>query len=153
MKLNNPFVLSGYEGPEYFCDRVAETRSLVRAIENGSNVTLLSPRRYGKTGLISNVFHRLAKRGGCETIYIDLFGTQNLSDFTKDLANAVLGRLDTPLEKAGNIAKRLIQSLRPTVSYDDVSGKPSLSFDMSARNPQSTLTQIFTTSKSVRARS
>ena len=151
--MNNPFITNGYSAPEYFCDRVAETRSLVRAIENGSNVTLLSPRRYGKTGLISNVFHRLAKRGGCETIYIDLFGTQNLSDFTKDLANAVLGRLDTPLEKAGNIAKRLIQSLRPTVSYDDVSGKPSLSFDMSARNPQSTLTQIFTTSKSVRARS
>lgn len=36
MKQNNPFVLSGYEGPEYFCDRVAETRSLVRAIENGN---------------------------------------------------------------------------------------------------------------------
>ena len=112
MKQNNPFVLAGYEGPEYFCDRVAETRSLIRAIENGGNVTLLSPRRYGKTGLISNVFHRLAKKGDYETIYIDLFGTQNLSDFTNALAGAVLG-------------------------------KPSLSFDMAARNPQGTLAQIF----------
>ena len=118
MKQNNPFVLVGYEGPEYFCDRVAETKELARAIVNGSNVTLLSPRRYGKTGLISNVFYRLARGREYETIYIDLFGTQNLSDFTILLANAVLGKLDTPLEKAGGMAKRLIQSLRPTISYD-----------------------------------
>ena len=97
MKQNNPFVLVGYEGPEYFCDRVAETKALIRAIVNGSNVTLLAPRRYGKTGLISNVFHTLAQKGEYETIYLDLFGTQNLADFTNALANAVLGRLDTPL--------------------------------------------------------
>ena len=91
MKQKNPFVLVGYEGPEYFCDRVAETKALIRAIVNGSNVTLFSPRRYGKTGLISNVFHALAKKGEYETIYLDLFGTQNLADFTSALANAVLG--------------------------------------------------------------
>ena len=48
MKQSNPFVLVGYEGPEYFCDRVAETKALIRAI------VLLSPRRYGKTSLISS---------------------------------------------------------------------------------------------------
>ena len=143
MKQKNPFVLVGYEGPDYFCDRVAETKALIRAIVNGSNVTLLAPRRYGKTGLISNVFHALAKKGKYETIYLDLFGTQNLADFTNALANAVLGRLDTPLEKAGGIAKRLIKSLRPTISYDTMSGNPSLSFDVSAKSPQNTLAQIF----------
>lgn len=143
MKQSNPFVLAGYAGHKYFCDRVAETRTLIRAIENGSNVTLLSPRRYGKTGLISNVFNRLEKKGEYTTIYIDLFGTQNLADFTNALAGAVIGKLDTPLEKAGHIARHLIKSLRPTISYDDASGKPSLSFDMAAINPQSTLAQIF----------
>ena len=143
MKQNNPFVLVGYEGPEYFCDRVAETKALIRALVNGSNVTLLSPRRYGKTDLISNVFHALAKKGEHETIYLDLFGTQNLADFTNALANAVLGRLNTPLEKTGDIAKRLIKRLRPTISYDTMSGNPSLSFDISAKSPQSTLAQIF----------
>ena len=143
MKQSNPFVLAGYEGPEYFCDRVAETRALIRALENGSNVTLLSPRHYGKTGLISNVFNRLEKKGEYTTIYLDLFGTQNLADFTNALAGAVLGKLDTPLKKAGDIAKRLIRSLRPTISYDDASGKPSLSFDIAAKNPQNTIAQIF----------
>ena len=101
MKLNNPFVLTGYRGPEYFCDRVVETDRLCRLIRNESNVTLLAPRRYGKTGLIHNVFAKLGKEDEYETVYLDVFGTQCLADLTCLLAQAVLGRLDTPLEKLG----------------------------------------------------
>ena len=119
--MNNPFVLTGYQGPEYFCDRIAETQKLCTAIRNDSNVTLLSPRRYGKTGLIWNSFNQLSKNKEFETIYLDIFGTQNLADFTKSFANAVLGRLDTPFERMSDVAKSLIQSLRPTLSYDSVS--------------------------------
>lgn len=143
MKLTNPFVLVGYEGPEYFCDRDKETEDIIRVITNDSNITLLSPRRYGKTGLICNTFHHLAQRDGWTTLYLDIFGTQNLADFTRMLANAVFEKLDSPLEKAGGIAKRFIQNLRPTLSYDDASGKPSLSFDISAGKETSTLSQIF----------
>lgn len=143
MKLNNPFVLTGYYGPEYFCDRVAETKKLCTAIRNESNITLLSPRRYGKTGLIWNSFNELSKNNEFETIYLDIFGTQNLADFTKSFANAVLGRLDTPLERMSETAKRLIQSLRPTLSYDSATGSPSLSFDISPNLAERTLSEIF----------
>ena len=144
MKLNNPFVLTGYRGPEYFCDRVAETKKLCSAIRNESNVTLLAPRRYGKTGLIRNVFEHLSKDGAYETIYVDVFGTQNLAEFTKRLADAVLGRLDSPLEKMGSAARRLIQGVRPSLSYDETSGRPSLSFEISDAQAPKTLEQIFT---------
>lgn len=143
MKLNNPFVLTGYHGPEYFCDRVAETKKLCTAIRNESNITLLSPRRYGKTGLIWNSFNELSKNKEFETIYLDIFGTQNLADFTKSFANAVLGKLDTPLERMSETAKRLIQSLRPTLSYDSATGSPSLSFDISPNQAERTLSEIF----------
>ena len=43
----NPFLLSGYVSPEYFCDRVEETQKLISALRNGRNVTLISPRRMG----------------------------------------------------------------------------------------------------------
>lgn len=81
MKLNNPFVLAGYKGPTYFCDRVKETKRICDAIKNESNVTLISPRRYGKTGLIRNAFYKLEHDGEYETIYVDVFGAQNLADF------------------------------------------------------------------------
>ena len=51
-RIANPFLVYGYEGPYYFCDREEETRKLVSALANGRNVTLAAPRRIGKTGLI-----------------------------------------------------------------------------------------------------
>lgn len=113
------------------------------AIRNESNVTLISPRRYGKTGLIRHAFERLAEADGYETIYLDIFGTQSLAEFTAALAQAVVGRLDTPLEKMGDAAKRLIQMLRPTLSYDSSSGSPQLSVSLSGELLPKTLDQIF----------
>ena len=69
----NPFVIYGYCSPEYFCDREQETHDLIDAVSNGRNVTLLSPRRMGKTGLIQNAFHRLRAEGVWTPIYVDVF--------------------------------------------------------------------------------
>ena len=41
--LRNPFVLNGYIGKEYFCDREHEVQKLLEHISNGVNVTLVSP--------------------------------------------------------------------------------------------------------------
>ena len=49
-ELENPFVVYGYVSPIYFCDREQETYDLITALSNGRNVTLMSPRRMGKTG-------------------------------------------------------------------------------------------------------
>ena len=48
---HEPFLITGYQGPDYFCDREKETASLMSALKNGKNITLISPRRMGKTGL------------------------------------------------------------------------------------------------------
>ena len=48
MKVKNPFFIKGYHGPEYFCDRVEETKKILAAIENGRDVTLMAPRRIDK---------------------------------------------------------------------------------------------------------
>jgi len=143
MKLNNPFVISGYKGKEYFCDRFAETAKLCSAVRNESNVTLISPRRYGKTGLIRHVLDALVERHGFGTIYLDIFDTQNQAEFTRAFAQAVIGKLDSPLEKLGGTAKRLVQSLRPTLSYDGVSGSPQLSVSVTNEQAPSTLEDIF----------
>lgn len=59
MKPNNPFLISGYYSPEFFCDREQETVTILDALHNGRNVTLIAPRRMGKTGLIRHAFYRL----------------------------------------------------------------------------------------------
>ena len=50
MKPNNPFLIAGYHSPEFFCDREAETATILGALQNERNVTLIAPRRMGKTG-------------------------------------------------------------------------------------------------------
>ena len=52
-KITNPFVTGGYIGPDYFCDRQNETDLLLKAISSKRNLTLISLRRMGKTGLLN----------------------------------------------------------------------------------------------------
>lgn len=47
-ELSNPFVISGYCGRKYFCDREAEAEKIIEALGNNRNVSLISPRRMGK---------------------------------------------------------------------------------------------------------
>lgn len=75
-KIDNPFLLYGYEGPEYFCDRKEETEEIVSSLRNGCNITLMSPRRYGKTGLIRHVFHKIKEQDpDAVCFYIDIYAT------------------------------------------------------------------------------
>ncbi len=79
MIIENPFITKGYCGPQYFCDRETETGKLVSAVRNGRDITLMAPRRYGKTGLIHHLFHAIG--GECETLYIDIFNVSDLTEF------------------------------------------------------------------------
>lgn len=73
----NPFIYQGYESPEYFCDREAETATLLSHLKNGRNVTLISPRRIGKTGLIKNTFFYLEKEENDSVCLTELMFTDN----------------------------------------------------------------------------
>ena len=95
MDVVNPFLLSGYVSPAYFCDREQETDKLASALRNGRNVTLVSPRRMGKTGLIRHVFHQVEQAGEAACYYVDLYQTDSLASLVKKLGDAVLGTLDT----------------------------------------------------------
>lgn len=140
MKTKNPFIVVGYEGPSYFCDRARETRKIVGAIENGRNVTLIAPRRYGKTGLIHHVMGRLPST--CSCAYLDIFATQNLADFTRAFATAVLGAFDAPVEKTLATVARFFKSCRPTVTPQE-NGLPKFSFDLAEGQAAATLKEVF----------
>ena len=90
MTPENPFPLSGYHGPDYFCDRKQETDALIRNITNGVNTTLLSLRRMGKTGLLFHVMETLIRQKKAQCIYLDAYTTQDLRAFTNALASAAL---------------------------------------------------------------
>ena len=83
-RLNNPFVIYGYKGAEYFCDRQKETESIMRALHNERNVALISPRRIGKTGLIHHAFAQITnEHPDIRCFYMDINATRNLQQFVE----------------------------------------------------------------------
>lgn len=130
---HNPFILSGYNSPEYFCNRDIETRRLINAIENQRNITLISPRRIGKTGLIMHTFNQLSKDKSLVPIYFDIMGTTSLKEFAEVFSSAVIRSISKTESAIKSLLKKLA-SLRPGLSFDPLSGEPRISLDI--RNEQ-----------------
>ena len=145
MKINNPFIVRGYSGQKYFCDRLSERDKIVNLLENDGDVTLIAPRRYGKTGLIQNVFENLPK--DTVHVYLDIYATNSLADFSKALASAVVGALDTKVERAIKQVTSFFKSCRPTI-IPQSDGMPKFSFDIVAGNAEASLGEIFAYLKS-----
>ncbi len=142
--LANPFLVYGYESPAYFCDRETETKQLISDLNNGWNITLVSPRRMGKTGLIKNAFYHIRqdnKNAVC--VYADIFGTNSTADFVSVLGTALLNALMSKGEKALHKIMQFFASWRPIVSMDPMSGEPSLSITLDPQDATLNLQQIF----------
>ena len=94
----NPFVLTGYVSPEYFCDREKEAQKMASALQNGRNITLISPRRMGKTGLIRHLFHQVEASGIAKCYYVDLYQTDSLAMLVKKLGDSLTGEPNFSVE-------------------------------------------------------
>ena len=126
-RLKNPFLIRGFEKDEWFCDREKETVQLLGNATNGVDTTLVSPRKYGKTGLIFHLFHHIEKENlPFRCIYIDLFHTRSLEDFVKALADELI---KFPQHTSfGQRVMDFIKRLRPMISYDSLTCAPQVSF-------------------------
>ena len=84
MGMENPFTIKSYESKELFCDREEELQLMLRNCINNTDMTLISKRRMGKTGLILRLFDELKDvRPDIHTIYFDIFASRNIDDFIK----------------------------------------------------------------------
>jgi len=138
----NPFPSTGYKGPEYFCNRTEETRQINQFIINSANVALFAIRRLGKTGLLQHVFHSHKNNPKMICIYVDILSTKNISDFTNLLATAVYNRF--PVQKTiGKKIAELFKRFRPTITFDELSGTPSLTLTIETKTQkENTIGQI-----------
>lgn len=124
----NPFLIHEYVAPEFFCDRENETKNLLLNIKNRSNTTFFAQRRIGKTALIQHVFYIL-KGKKTVSLYIDIYATQNLKEFTNQLANAIY-QVFPEKQSIGKRFWEAIKLLRPIISADEITGTPQLSLDI-----------------------
>ncbi len=142
-KIANPFVIAGYKGEEYFCNREKENDILEESLKNGRDITLFSPRRLGKTGLIYHFFH-LQHEKSVNPIYVDIYGTENFNSFINLLANAVLQIAYTRKQTFYKKAMELFGKIRPKISFNELTGAPQVSFELANDEEKlATLQEIF----------
>lgn len=146
----NPFPTTLYIGPEYFCDREQETKTLLSNIAGGLSTTVTAIRRMGKTGLIHHVFTRLPK--SYLPVYVDILATTDKKDFLNALTSAVVNAIPEETTMGKQIF-RFIRSLRPVITYDPLSGMPQVTLEGSKpeidRNIQTVLTFLENLNKKV----
>lgn len=125
-EITNPFITGGYAGPEYFCNREDETKRLAGAIDSRRNITLISLRRMGKTGLLKHLKRRIEGRGkACVVVYTDLLPTMDCNE----MLNAVSTALFRVRQKEKNFMEKmfgLMGSLRPKLTVDPLTGEPAV---------------------------
>ena len=141
----NPFVIGKYVSEEYFCDREKETDLLKKQLFNGRNVTLISDRRIGKSGLISHFFAQQDIKDQFYTISIDLYSTGSLAELVCLFSDTVYRTVQKQTTSWKDKFFQVISSLRVGFKLDPLSGAPTLDIgvgDVSA--PAMTLEQIFT---------
>lgn len=134
----NPFSL--YYNPKYFCDRESELSYLKQNAKNGLNTIVHSPRRLGKSAIIHHLFHHLEKEESFETLYVDLFASDNLNDFARIFGEVLLTKYHKKNLVAG--IKRLFKGLYASVSFSP-DGSPSLNLGIGEGQVETSLNQLF----------
>jgi AAA+ ATPase superfamily predicted ATPase len=119
----NPFTFGALALEESFTDREAEIRELVRDMQNGQDVLVYAPRRYGKSSLVLRAAQR-AIRKGILVGYCDLMRTPTKERFAAALARTIYSDLETAAGQAIERATRLFRGLRitPTIEVDPIDG-------------------------------
>ncbi len=126
----NPFILTGYHSPEYFCDREVDLAWLMDQVNNERNSVLYSWRRMGKTALVSHLFHLLDKSKKADGIFVDLMGTSSLPEANRHIASSVMRKFGNTQKGLGAGLLRLLGSVGATVGLDPLNGTPQVTFGL-----------------------
>lgn len=140
----NPFLTKGYLSPTYFCDRKDETEKIILAIENSRDLTIISPRRFGKTGLIHHVLFQKRIRKNFNIFYCDIYGVENLAEMTSLLGNIILQVLGKSSKGILRKIQDFFSGISPALTINPLTSQVEVDFNFkSTEQAELTLQQIF----------
>lgn len=112
---NKTFMFGVPVGDDHFIGREAEAERLSANFRNGINTILLSPRRWGKTGLVNKVASMVNSKD-IIVVTMDIFSCRNEYDFYNTFSEAILKQTSSKIGEWKDLAKGFIERLVPKIS-------------------------------------
>ena len=94
----------------------------------------------GKTALIKHLHNELDRE--YIGVYVDILPTESMADMLNSLATG-MARIVSESTRLGTQVWKFLKSLRPVVSYDNLSGLPTLSLNVSPDQGLRSIEEIF----------
>lgn len=109
--MRKPFVYGELAEDENFIDRIDDRRQLKTFLCNGINVTLISPRRWGKSSLVKATMKEImAERSDTVVCFIDAFRLNSETEFYNAFASAVVNSVATTLDKGMELVRNYLKN-------------------------------------------
>jgi hypothetical protein len=121
----NPFVFGEIVDDDGFVNRKEELRQLVRDLADGQKIFLLSPRRFGKSSLVSMTLLKLRKRH-IRTVSLTVSSYSSYTQFLEKFAEKVL-RAAGPWSRVKDWVTRFGRQVKPELNYNLATGEVSVS--------------------------
>ena len=87
--MTNPFRFGNPVEGEFYLERPKLQKTVLSFLNNGTNIVLVGPRRFGKTSFILNLLHYQEAVGKRPSILVDIFNVTSHRDFLQQLINAM----------------------------------------------------------------
>jgi AAA+ ATPase superfamily predicted ATPase len=124
----NPFAYGRVVTRKNYCVRPELETKLKARLLAGQNTYLEGERRTGKTSLIIETVAGIKSK---RLVYVDLLEVRTIEDIHKRMLNGIV-----KAEGSGNLIQTMLKAmaaLRPTITFDPISGSPTLSIDSVAK--------------------
>ncbi len=133
--MKTPFVFGKIASDQEFTDRKVETKHLLNNFNGLVNTILISPRRWGKSSLVSKAANLFQEQSAENLVVcIDLFNCRTEDKFYKEYATAVLAATSTAFEEFVAATVKYLSRFAPTFSTSDPAGSYELSFSVDVKD-------------------
>lgn len=110
--MNNPFIYGKIASGDSFTDREEEQKKLSSNIVSGISSVLISPRRWGKSSLVTQVANELQKKNQeLRFCFLDLFNVRSehefYTNFTKEILRVSFSKWKERIENTKNFFKQI----------------------------------------------
>jgi hypothetical protein len=136
----NPFRFGQTVSGEDFADREDEIETIIRDLKSGQSILIHSPRRYGKTSLIKEVFSRLDVERQA-TVYMDLYRVFSKKRFIETYSALIFSAVESRLDEVGRLLREYLP--RPKITLTPEEYPMPFTIELGASLPKREEDQLF----------